>query len=329
VIAWVKADEAARKAQLEQLLPLIRFPLMGKPALLMMAEPLVAQHPLCDQPASPRIRQPTHCLIYSDIICRAFRMLAETHPNFAESEDAATCPRLRPRTGKPALVFTRAAAAYYAISENGLRVRSEQDPINRVAACTGVVMTVAPNIQASSDFQFSIFTSSSPQPPLNRYGVEFTVVKMDRWDDNGRGTQGAQACGVRLGLSRPDISEDEMGVYKTSQFWGISSRAGHMSHDNVRHAWVGMEGFEPGDVVGLLLDCAAGTLRARSRCRFAPPIFHATPDSLTYSVPLSRKRKCVPNPRHADRQEERGAARGGGHRADGGVLLGAGADQGC
>jgi len=42
VMAWVKEDEAGRKAELDQLLPLVRFPLMTKAPLLMMAEPLVA-----------------------------------------------------------------------------------------------------------------------------------------------------------------------------------------------------------------------------------------------------------------------------------------------
>ena len=45
VIGWVKEDEAGRKAELDRLLPLIRFPLMNEAALTMEAEPLVAQHP--------------------------------------------------------------------------------------------------------------------------------------------------------------------------------------------------------------------------------------------------------------------------------------------
>jgi hypothetical protein len=35
-----------------------------------------------------------------------------------------------------------------------------------------------------------------------------------------------------------------------------------------------------------------GTRRARSRCRFAPPLIHFVRDSLTYSVPLFLKRQC-------------------------------------
>jgi hypothetical protein len=37
---------------------------------------------------------------------------------------------------------------------------------------------------------------------------------------------------------------------------------------------------------------ADGALRARSHCRFVPPLIHFTPDSLTYLVPLFLKRQC-------------------------------------
>jgi hypothetical protein len=80
VLAWVKADNAARKTELDRLLPLVRFPLMKEPALAMMAEPLVTQH------------------------SQAFQLVCETHQDFAKSPQAAECPRLVPRKGtKPAL----------------------------------------------------------------------------------------------------------------------------------------------------------------------------------------------------------------------------------
>ena len=80
VLAWVKEDEAARKAELDRLLPLVRFPLMKKPAAAIMAEPLVAKHAL------------------------GIQLVFETHPEFAKSPQAAGCPRLVPRKGtKPPL----------------------------------------------------------------------------------------------------------------------------------------------------------------------------------------------------------------------------------
>ena len=48
--------------------------------------------------------------------------------------------------------------------------------------------------------------------------------------------------------------------------------------------------FYPGDAHER---CARrGTARARSHCRFATPLIHFIPDSLTYSVPLFLKRQC-------------------------------------
>jgi hypothetical protein len=56
---------------------------------------------------------------------------------------------------------------------------------------------------------------------------------------------------------------------------------------------VGADGFvehhDPHDVFALQL---AGANRARSHCRFALPLIHFIPDSLTYSVPLFLERQC-------------------------------------
>ena len=78
MMAWVKEDEAARTAELGRLLPLIRFPLIKAHAVAIAKEPLVtAHHPL------------------------AFQPLLEMHPEFYQSAEAATCPRLRSQKGGP------------------------------------------------------------------------------------------------------------------------------------------------------------------------------------------------------------------------------------
>ena len=63
-----------RKEALDQLLPLVRFPRMAS-RLQAMAEPLLSQHSLIGQ------------------------LLAECLPEYAASEQAAGCPRLKARTG--------------------------------------------------------------------------------------------------------------------------------------------------------------------------------------------------------------------------------------
>ena len=73
VVRWVKEDEGARVGALDQLLPLIRFPMMAsiEPVL---AQPLFMQHPL------------------------ALQLMTECHPGSPVA--AADCPRLRPRVGR-------------------------------------------------------------------------------------------------------------------------------------------------------------------------------------------------------------------------------------
>jgi hypothetical protein len=78
VINWAKEDEAGRKAELDRLLPLVRFPLMADAPAAIMAQPLVSQHPL------------------------ALQLMYEASPGFAKSGKAADCPRLRHRGGAPA-----------------------------------------------------------------------------------------------------------------------------------------------------------------------------------------------------------------------------------
>jgi hypothetical protein len=87
VINWVKEDEAGRKAELDRLLPLVRFPLMADAPSAIMAEPLVSQHPL------------------------GMQLLYETTPGFAKSDITRLLrlrhPRLRPRGGGAAAQAAR------------------------------------------------------------------------------------------------------------------------------------------------------------------------------------------------------------------------------
>jgi hypothetical protein len=207
-MAWVKGDEAVRKVELDRLLPLVRFPVMENSALAMMAEPLVAQHALMVQ------------------------LMFETHPQFAQSGQVATCPRLRPRTGQrlgggalAPLAFTRVSAAAYDISgEGGALLKGTGAANDHAAVCAGHVMCAG------------------------RHAAEFTVLFTVRF----------------LGLARPDIDVAQHDAHRTDQFWGIMYHEGGLSHGG-RHLiqWEGQKGFKRGDVVGLLLDCDAGTLTVK------------------------------------------------------------------
>jgi hypothetical protein len=83
-----------------------------------------------------------------------------------------------------------------------------------------------------------------------RHAVEFTVVH-------------GYSPDIFLGLAGPDIDVDKPDSEERDGFWGIRSYDGGGAHDGNFTRWEGQEGFEQGDVVGLLLDCDAGTLAVK------------------------------------------------------------------
>jgi hypothetical protein len=52
-------------------------------------------------------------------------------------------------------------------------------------------------------------------------------------------------------------------AFKLKQFWGLHDSNGYVYHAGVCDRWAAKEGFKLGDVVGLLLDCDAGTLTVK------------------------------------------------------------------
>ena len=76
--AWFEHDEEARKASLEELVPLVRWPQLPAEALMQLgSEPSLLLN--CPTPL-------------------AIRLMAECSTAFAKSPAAADCPRLRRRT---------------------------------------------------------------------------------------------------------------------------------------------------------------------------------------------------------------------------------------
>jgi hypothetical protein len=227
VMAWVKEDEAARKAELGRLLPLIRFPFMDEPAMAIAKEPLVvAQHPL------------------------SFQLLLETHPEFSRSAEAANCPRLRPRKMKQPLAFTRASEAHYDLS-GGALLRLKQDGQHRAAVCGGDVMaggrhavefTVVDRVlgQQIGQKDAGYFFLGMARPGID----EEWIAAYSR--DQFWGIY--STCG-HLFHNAP-ISNAEHAS-------GRQSGAG--KNWPGRGAWV----IQTGDTVGLLLDCDAGTLTVK------------------------------------------------------------------
>jgi hypothetical protein len=72
---------------------------------------------------------------------------------------------------------------------------------------------------------------------------------------------------------------------------------GERLYDTIRHSF-SFRQVRRAVEQGLIDPTRTVMIGARSRCRFAPPLIHSIPDSLTYSVPLFLKRKCDRTPGH-------------------------------
>jgi hypothetical protein len=91
-----------------------------------------------------------------------------------------------------------------------------------------------------------------------RHAADFTIVRfIDR-----------QAGFPFVGLARPDIDVRTGDAYKRDNFWGLYGGGGRLHHAGEPKPWTGQTGFKQGDVVGLLLDCDAGTLAVKKNGKF-------------------------------------------------------------
>ena len=166
----------------------------------------------------------------------ALQLMYETHHDFVESKQAAACPRLLPRKGQrlgrgPALAFTRAADCYDTTGDGGALLRGG------AALGAGVLFAVCAGHRMAT----------------GRHAVEFTL---------GTDIEPVQApLHSLVGVARPE-HQPETPPKLQLDFWGVHC-SGQSFERGIRAAWDGQQRFGPGDVVGLLLDCDAGTLTAK------------------------------------------------------------------
>jgi hypothetical protein len=251
VVFWVKEDEAGRKGELARLLPLVRFPMMADEQMLILvnAEPLVAKHPL------------------------TLELLQETHQSFAQPGDAAACRRQRPRKGQvlggsallqkvPLLAFTRFSGTH--ATYTGGILRGTLHARDQAAVCAGHVMK------------------------SGLHAAEFTIVS-DIVIDPGY----PEDDRVIVGLARPWVDVNAEDAYSTDHFWGLDGSDGYVYHGDDDTGfwwshWEGSERFGAGDVVGLLLDCDAGTLTVKKNGRRLGLAATGLPGELCWAVCLSR-----------------------------------------
>jgi hypothetical protein len=219
VRAWFDHDAAARAGSLAALVPLVRWPLLPvEQRLQLKSEPLLLRMMECDPHRS--------CAL-------GLEMLTECSTEFAKSDAAAACPRLKRRkeTAPPVLplAFTALSQEHYATSEDGALLTSTANPNSRAALCRERVMSSGQSC------------------------AEVTVVRKDRGD-------------MMIGVGRPTLVPNAANAWSSVDFWGMGSNSGKIFHNDNGpggQTWQGRQGYDTGDVLRLLLDSDAGTLTVK------------------------------------------------------------------
>jgi hypothetical protein len=214
VRAWFDHDAAARAGSLELLLPLVRWPLLPVEVRLQLSrEALLRRMMLLGE---------TNCAL-------GMQLLLELTAEFAASDAAAACPRLKRRKGTvlpvSPLAFTALSQHHYVVSEDGALLTTTDNPFYRAALCGERVMNSGQSC------------------------AEITVVQKDD---------------MMIGVGRPTLDPSAAYAHSTADFWGVYSCGetmnGVLFHSAEGQDWQGMQGFGEGDVLRLLLDSDAGTL---------------------------------------------------------------------
>ena len=213
--AWFDHDAAGRTGSLNVLVPLLRRPMLPVQVRLGLSnEPLLLRMMRSEAEKS-----------------LGMELLLELTPEFAASDAAAACPRLRRRKGTVPPVLPLAFTAFdrecYATSEDGALLTSTDHPAWRPALCGERVMNSGKSC------------------------AEVTVV---------------DAVNVMIGVGRPTLDPEYGDAYVNTDFWGYDGDGGNLVHhdsNDVGHTWQGQQGYGTGDVLRLLLDSDAGTLTVK------------------------------------------------------------------
>jgi hypothetical protein len=210
VRAWFDHDGAGRAGLLKMLVPLVRWPLLPVALRLQLSKEPLFMH-----------------MMQLDDEARALGMelLLECSPDFAKSDAAAACSRLKRRKGTAVhvlpLAFTALSQHHYATSEDGALLTATDEPGDRPALCRERVMNSGQSC------------------------AEVTVV---------------HARDMLIGVGRPTLDPNAADAWTTAAFWGMHSNLGSLFHtDGEPQPWQGKQGYDEGEL-RLLLDSDAGTL---------------------------------------------------------------------
>eukprot|EP01046_Picozoa_sp_COSAG06_P039125 COSAG06_NODE_4586_length_4125_cov_1.861401_2_plen_513_part_00 len=188
--------------------------------------PVAVQLDLPDEPLLQRMMEQDR-----QALSLGMKLLMECSAGFAANGAAAACPRLKQRKGTNVLVlplaFTAIDRDHYETNDDGAQLTVTSLPKHRAALCRGSVMNSGQSC------------------------AEITVVR-----DND---------GMLIGVGRPTLDPNAVDAWRRADFWGIfNGDDGVLFHNSITdQPWHGMEGYETGDVLRLLLDSDAGTLTVK------------------------------------------------------------------
>jgi hypothetical protein len=169
------------------------------------------------------------CMMEQDrqALSHGMELLLESGVEFAQTDAAAACPRLKRRKGSilPVLplAFTAIDGDSYATSEDGALLTVTDNPYDRPALCGERVMNSGQSC------------------------AEVTMVDADD---------------MMIGVARPTL-DPSAKAWHTADFWGVHSVGGGLYHNDDCQLWQGQQGYRTGDVLRLLLDSDAGTLTVK------------------------------------------------------------------
>jgi hypothetical protein len=107
-----------------------------------------------------------------------------------------------------------------------------------------------------------------------RHAAEFTII-----------VKGS----IMIGLARETgVDLTRACVFQTAQFWGIGCNFGGLHHNGSTVDWPGQEGIKTGDVLGLLLDCDAGTLAMSKNGRLLGTVATGLTGTLCWAVSMQQ-----------------------------------------
>jgi hypothetical protein len=213
VRAWFDHDKAARAGSLTTLVPLVRWPLLPVEVRLQLPREMLLRRMMLLGEGS--------CVL-------GMQLLTECSAEFAASDAAAACPRLKRRKGTVPpvlpLAFTALSQQHYATSEDGALLTGTAGPKHRAALCRERVMNSGQSC------------------------AQITVVQ--------------KLHGLLIGVGRPTLDPNAEYAYHTADIWGMHS-SGYLYHNEDYQHWQGMQDYDTGDVLRLLLDSDAGTLTVK------------------------------------------------------------------